>query len=54
MSLSFFLQTSVQIPKEQAWQVAEIKEILDRLRERVDERSKAKAIMKNHFANSCR
>ena len=33
-------------------QVAEIKEILDRLRERVDERSKA--IMKNHFANACK
>jgi thiaminase/transcriptional activator TenA len=32
--------------------VTEIKEILDRLGERVDEESKAK--MKNHFANACR
>jgi thiaminase len=32
--------------------VAEIKEILDRLRNNVDEKSKAK--MKNHFANACR
>jgi thiaminase (transcriptional activator TenA) len=33
-------------------QVAEIKEILNRLGEKEDEKSKA--IMKNHFANSCR
>ena len=33
-------------------QVAEIKEILNRLGEKVDEKSKAK--MKNHFANACK
>jgi thiaminase/transcriptional activator TenA len=33
-------------------QVAEIKEILNRLGEKVDDESKAK--MKNHFANACR
>ena len=33
-------------------QVTKIKEILDRLGEKVDEESKAK--MKNHFANACR
>jgi thiaminase (transcriptional activator TenA) len=33
-------------------QVAEIKEILNRLGEKVDEESKAK--MKNHFANACK
>ena len=33
-------------------QLAEIKEILNRLGEKVDEKCKAK--MKNHFANACK